>query len=131
MKQLLPFVLMLASAAHGAQQKPDPCATQATTIEINECARLTLDQKDKALNAAYQGLLSHLAPDSTDDTVRYTDVKRQLIEAQRHWLAFRDNDCKARYTLYEAGTIRNVVYLGCLVEHTELRTKQLLVWAEG
>jgi uncharacterized protein YecT (DUF1311 family) len=131
MKRLLFVGLLSASVAHGEEPKPDPCATQTNTVEINYCAKLMLDEKDKELNAAYQKLLTILVPYSKDDPVDYTGVRRQLVEAQRNWVAFRDNDCKAKYTLNEQGTIRNVVYLGCLIEHTEQRTKQLLSWAEG
>jgi uncharacterized protein YecT (DUF1311 family) len=30
--------------------------------------------------------------------------------------------------LYEAGTIRGAVYAGCLIEHTEQRTRALQAW---
>ena len=50
------------------------------------------------------------------------------MDAQRAWISFRDNDCKGRLVLYEAGTIRGAVYAGCLIEHTEQRTRALQAW---
>jgi uncharacterized protein YecT (DUF1311 family) len=106
----------------------DPCATQDNTIQINECLAATHAARDKALNAAYQDLLKRLVPADRFDTTDYPRARKHLIDAQRAWISFRDNDCKGRLVLYEAGTIRGAVYAGCLIEHTEQRTRALQVW---
>ena len=126
---LLASLLCFATGATFAQPV-DPCATQRNTVEINECGKLTLIQKDKELNAAYQKLLRKLVPSDKSDDTSYEDVKKLLIEAQRNWIRFRDADCKGQLRLHEGGTIRGAVYLGCLAERTEQRTKELLKWAD-
>jgi uncharacterized protein YecT (DUF1311 family) len=118
----------LTSNANAETNTADPCKTQANTIEINECAKSELAKKDKALNTAYQILIKKLAPTDKFDDINYTEVKKQLLEAQQNWIKYRDADCKAKYTLNEKGTIRGVVHLGCLIERTEQRTKELLNW---
>ena len=122
---------LMVAAINVSAQTSDPCATQRNTIEMNECGKLTLAQKDKELNVAYQKVLKGLAPTDKADTTNYAETKKLLIEAQRNWLKFRDNDCKGQLTLNESGTIRGVIYFGCLIERTEQRTKELLKWAQG
>lgn len=111
-----------------AEQAADPCKTQANTLEINECGKQELAKKDKELNAAYQQLMKKLAPADKSDDTKYAEVKKQLIEAQKNWIKYRDADCSAKYTLYEQGSIRGIVHLSCLREKTEQRTKELLNW---
>lgn len=111
-----------------AAQPADPCTTQANTIEINQCLAATHAARDKALNAAYQDLLKRLAPADRFDTTDYPRARKHLMDSQRAWITFRDNDCKGRLVLYETGTIRGAVYAGCLIEHTEQRTRALQAW---
>ncbi len=128
-KLLLAFVMV--TVASGAQaDKPDPCASASNTIELNECTQRVLKAKDLALNQAYQDLLKSLSPSMQGDKTDYTAVKRELAEAQRAWIRFRDSDCSAKYKFWEQGSIRGAMYLSCLVEHTEQRTVQLRKWAE-
>lgn len=115
-------------SAHVAAQTADPCASQANTLEINECLAATLAARDKALNAAYQDLLKRLNPADRFDTTDYPRARKLLVDAQRAWISFRDNDCKGRVVLYETGSIRGAVYTGCLIAHTEQRTRALQNW---
>ena len=97
-------------------------------MEINACGKLTLAKKDKELNAAYQKLMKSLASDAKGDDTNYGAVKKHLVDAQRSWVKFRDSDCQGMLTFYESGSIRGSVYLRCLTERTEQRTKELLEW---
>jgi uncharacterized protein YecT (DUF1311 family) len=124
------FSSALLATASAFAESADPCATQRNTIEINECAAAKLAAKDKELNAAYDMLLKSLAPKHKEDTTDYAAIKEKLVEAQRDWIKFRDNDCDARYRLNAGGTIRGLVSLNCKIEHTELRTKQLRRWSQ-
>ena len=120
---------LLFASAHCFGQSADPCKSQNNTLEIDECGKLTLKAKDKELNQAYQALLKSLKPDNKGDDTNFAEVKKRLLEAQRAWITFRDNDCKAKLTLWASGTIRGAMYLGCLTERTEQRTKELRNWA--
>jgi uncharacterized protein YecT (DUF1311 family) len=133
---LLSAALMCAaSASTFAQSKqatpPDPCASLKTTLDMNECEQQHLNRDDKELNAAYQRLLGKLKPDAEFDKIEYAAIRRKLVEAQRHWVQFREKDCSAQYDLHIQGSIRNLVYLGCMRKHTQERTKDLLKWVEG
>ena len=109
-------------------QTSDPCTTQSNTIEINECLTQRLKDRDKTLNAEYQSLLRRLKPSDTFDQIDYPRARRHLIDSQRAWITFRDNDCQGRFVLYELGTIRAAVALTCQIEHTERRTRDLRAW---
>jgi uncharacterized protein YecT (DUF1311 family) len=128
-KTIFNLVLMFA-AANVCALAADPCATQANTMEINACGKLTLVKKDKELNAAYQNLMKRLTPDGKGDDTDYAAVRKHLVEAQRNWIKFRDDDCQGMLAFYESGTIRGAVYLSCLTNRTEQRTKELLSWGD-
>jgi uncharacterized protein YecT (DUF1311 family) len=128
LKRWLYATLIAAAALHAQAQSADPCLTQNNTLEINACAKQVLQTKDKEPNDAYQKLLKSFAPIDKSDDTDYATVKKQLTEGQRAWIHFRDNDCKAKYSMHAGGTIRNAVYLGCLAERTEQRTRELRIW---
>lgn len=107
---------------------PDPCLSQANTLEINACLSASLARRDKVLNAAYQDLLKRLAPADAGDTTDYPRARKHLLDAQRAWITFRDTDCAGRVVLYEGGSIRGAVQLSCLIRHTEQRTQALRDW---
>ena len=108
----------------------DPCANAISTIQINKCLETRHAARDKALNAAYQDLLKRLVPTDRLDKTDFPRARKHLVDAQRVWITFRDEDCKGRLVIYEAGTIRNAVYMLCQIEHTEQRTLALRAWAD-
>ena len=108
----------------------DPCANQVNTMQINKCLETRHAARDKALNAAYQDLLKRLTPSDRFDTTDFPRARKHLVDSQRAWINFRDEDCKGRLVLYEAGTIRGAVYMLCQIEHTEQRTLALKTWTE-
>lgn len=130
MKNSVLAALLMLAATHACAQVADPCATQNNTMEINACGKLTLAKKDKELNAAYQKLMKSLVSDGKGDDTDYAEVKKHLTEAQRSWIKFRDSDCQGMLAFYASGTIRGSVYLRCLTERTEQRTKELLKWGD-
>lgn len=120
-KMLMALSLVLPAAAFA---QVDPCLSQGNTLEMNACAKTEFDKDEKTLNDTYQQLVQQITkPDQ--DGVRYGEVKKKLIEAQRAWITFRKKDCDAVYTYNESGTIRNLEFLGCMRAHTVQRTKEL------
>ncbi|GAC1318451.1 MAG: lysozyme inhibitor LprI family protein [Collimonas sp.] len=120
-KMLMALCLILPAAAFA---QVDPCLSQSNTVDMNACAKTEFDKDEKTLNDTYQQLVKEVTkPDQ--DGVRYGEVKKKLIEAQRAWVTFRKKDCDAVYTYNESGTIRNLEFLGCMRGHTVQRTKEL------
>ncbi|MBW4672738.1 MAG: lysozyme inhibitor LprI family protein [Desmonostoc geniculatum HA4340-LM1] len=91
------------------------CNNAQTQTQINECSRLSYQNADKKLNAAYQQLLPKL------DRTR----KQKLIVAQQAWIKFRDTTCEFERSEYEGGSIAPTIYFGCLENTTKERTQQL------
>ncbi|MFG6429112.1 lysozyme inhibitor LprI family protein [Roseateles sp. LYH14W] len=114
---LLSMLCSLACAA-------DPCAAPSNTIEDNACARHRFEAQDRLLNSTYQALLKQL-PEKNDPPFTGEGPRALLVKAQRRWVAFRDADCAAKHQLYIGGTVRTVVYFGCMRERTEQRIKEL------
>jgi uncharacterized protein YecT (DUF1311 family) len=118
---LLVSVLMCLPAISFAKIN---CKTAVTTQEINECAQIELQAVEKKLNETYRRVLKSLdRPD--EDLESYSQIKKSLVEAQKSWVVFRQKDCDALYTRHASGTIRTVMFIGCMQSHAEKRIKDL------
>jgi uncharacterized protein YecT (DUF1311 family) len=84
--------------------------------------------RERDLNEAYRALTATLKPEGAGDTTDYAAVKTELLAAQKAWVSFREADCSALRKYYEQGTIRAAMHLGCLIERTVQRTKELKAW---
>ena len=111
-KPLLALVIVLGAASAHALD----CANATTTPDMNECAARTQKAAEANLNAVYQRVLK---------TVTERKVRTQFVAAQRLWIKYREADCKTVQALYGTGTIRTVMYLGCLQNRAETRTREL------
>lgn len=129
MRHLLPLLAVLLLPAAAQAKRPDPCAQAVSTVEVTTCMQNVLKARDRELNVAYQELLKTLVKSDAGDTTDYARVRRELTAAQRAWVQYRDNDCNAQYSYWAQGTIRGPRHLGCMVERTEQRTRELLDWA--
>ena len=109
--------------------RPNPSHKRSATIEINNCLDRVFRAKDRELNEAYQSLLKQLTRSDASDAIDYPGIKKELADAQRAWIVFRDSDCSALYKFWETGSIRGIKYAYCRIEHTEQRTIQLKRWA--
>ena len=114
---VLSSLIWLAGTSVSAQKqkKPDPCANPQTQTEMTQCAADAYKAADKVLNQVYQQLVAKL-----DD-----DEKAQLKEAQTAWLKYRDTNCDFVADQYKGGTMRPMIYAGCLADVTKNRTSEL------
>ena len=92
------------------------CMDKADGVTQNmvECIDAEIKRQDVRLNKAYKALVADLNPER----------KKQLLEAQRAWLKFRDTNC-AFYYDPEGGTIARVQAVDCLMTMTASRAKEL------
>lgn len=120
-KTLFPLVLFLGAQCAAAQD--DPCKSATTTVDILRCEESRLKHAEEALNAAYRRLTGELQQKGSEPHER--EARALLVKAQRNWVAFREQDCKAMFTARGGGTLRPLYYLNCMRRHAELRTKQL------
>ena len=115
-KPLFTLVLTMALGLGGASAQALDCANATTTPDMNECAARTQKAAEANLNATYSRVLK---------TVTERKVRTQFVAAQRLWIKYREADCKTVQALYGTGTIRTVMYLGCLQNRAETRTREL------
>ena len=92
------------------------CMDKADGVTQNmvECIDAEIKRQDARLNKAYKALVADLNPER----------KKQLLEAQRAWLKFRDTNC-AFYFDPDGGTIARVQAVDCMMTMTASRAKEL------
>jgi uncharacterized protein YecT (DUF1311 family) len=87
---------------------------------LNQQAAQRFADADKELNRVYRELKSHLSKPEQE----------QLVEAQRHWIKFRDANAKAKAVTNEGGSIYPMIYAGTQRRITESRIGELKEWLE-
>ena len=90
----------------------DNASDQAT---MNQCAAQQNAAADKELNALYQQITSRFKSNP--------DSKKQLVGAQRAWVAFRDAECKFSASGVEGGSVYPLIYSNCTTELTKARVQ--------
>lgn len=103
------------------------CNKAITTPEINQCAKFDQDKVEARLNKVYQRVLKTLDKPDTE-IEHYSKMKESLIAAQRSWVKFRQADCDAAFEKSASGTIRTVMYIGCMQARAEQRIKELEIY---
>jgi uncharacterized protein YecT (DUF1311 family) len=115
---LATVTLPLAAHAQEAQltKQFSACMDKAdgVTQHMVECIDAEIKRQDARLNKAYKALVADLNPER----------KKQLLQAQRAWLKFRDTNC-AFYYDPEGGTIARVQAVDCLMTMTANRATEL------
>lgn len=118
-RALLTILLLLSFAGVSTSaQKPkktDPCADPQTQVEMTQCAANAYKAADAVLNQIYKQMVAKLDEEE----------KAQLKEAQNAWLKYRDANCDFVADQYKGGTMRPMIYAGCLEDVTKKRTTEL------
>jgi uncharacterized protein YecT (DUF1311 family) len=116
-------LLLLAPLLWGpfANAREGPCTSPTTAAEAACCEAFKLKADEQALNEAYRRLLKELEGGEPHER----EARATLIRAQRHWVAFREQDCLAKLMLRGDASLRYWYQQDCLREHARLRTRQL------
>jgi len=105
----------------------DPCES-TSGIGQWECAQKKMEIADKKLNATYKVLIGMLQDGFWPNGV---EPKKDLIEAQRLWIKYRDANCQLVGGISGgAPEWRSAYYENCRVEMTEKRTEELQKYIE-
>jgi uncharacterized protein YecT (DUF1311 family) len=114
-------------AAVGASAAALDCEKAMSTPDVNECAAIELKAVEEKLNQVYQRTLKALDEDGKESV----EARQKLIVAQRAWVKFREADCDAVYQRRIGGTIRTIMYIGCMQGHAKERIKALEDFAQS
>jgi uncharacterized protein YecT (DUF1311 family) len=121
---LVALMVVLAAPAH-AQDKLD-CDAASTTVDINLCAEIELEEADDLLNATYEKVIARIKKHIGDPPYDAKAFEEAFRAAQRAWIVFRDAECKTVMPFeWGGGTGTTAAVLGCLTIKTEARTKEL------
>jgi uncharacterized protein YecT (DUF1311 family) len=93
-----------------------------TQLEMNMDALKTYQKADAEMTAIYKKALKSL----TD-----TAQRRMLIQAQRSWIKYKEDHCRAVAAFYEGGSMQPMVYSECKTEVTRQRIKSLQAYLEN
>jgi uncharacterized protein YecT (DUF1311 family) len=106
----------LAEDDVGLSKKFSRCMDSAggTTAGMVDCISTEAKQQDVRLNKAYKDLMATLSPER----------KKQLQEAQRAWIKFRDANCDFYYDP-DGGSLARVSANDCVMSSTARRAKEL------
>ncbi len=105
------------------------CSKAISTPDLNTCAKQDQKEVEAELNTVYKEVIRSLSGPDTE-LEKPSEVKSALIKAQRAWVKFREADCNAVYLKHMSGTIRTVMYIGCMQSHAEQRIKALKNFSE-
>lgn len=81
------------------------------TAAMRECYSFEIECQDKRMNYNYK---NHLV--SID-----VDIRKKIIDAQRLWVKFRDENCAAFASQEDGGTLSSVMSDSCYLKMTTLR----------
>lgn len=109
----------LAMVAAGSPAQPKACSGD-TTPEVNACLGSEYSQADMFLNKYYKAAIQQAKTYKGGNTVK------DLINAQRAWIKYRDSECHAAADKYRGGTIASSMETSCLIRTTRIRT--YLIW---
>lgn len=108
----------IAASAHetGLSKQHAACMgkSSATTMDMIECITAETERQDARLNKAYKAVMAELSPER----------KKQLLEAQRAWIKFRDANCSF-YNDPDGGTLARVNANDCILTSTSARVHEL------
>ena len=95
---------------------PDaPCQAPVSNAETTACFISASKAADEQLNKTYTRIREVLSADEQKD----------VQEAQRLWLQFRDASCSAERNLYAGGSAASRAYAACIEAETRQRTAEL------
>jgi len=93
----------------------EDCSNSKTQTDYNDCENAEYSKLDKTLNHKYQQILAKTQGQQ----------KKLLIQAQREWIRFRDNDCEFQTYATAMGSIHPMMMAICLQAKTESRIDDL------
>ncbi|MFD1745743.1 lysozyme inhibitor LprI family protein [Rhizobium helianthi] len=135
MKILLAVMLcgcvLLQDGPSSAEEKPQfDCGNKETQMEMNACAQEEYDAADKVLNDQWKLTRKAMADWDKELEEDQRGAETALLQAQRAWITYRDNQCIAEGFQARGGTLETMLNIVCLTRMTKNRTQELKDLAE-
>ncbi|MEM8838058.1 MAG: lysozyme inhibitor LprI family protein [Pseudomonadota bacterium] len=121
--------LSLSGPGH-ANDEDGECQNPSTQVQMNECAAIEAHTADVELSVAFNRARDHLAVIEENTPKEWKGVQAALLSAQRAWITYRDEHCRAQGLRFGGGSILPLIVNACLAQLTRERTRQLKELAE-
>jgi uncharacterized protein YecT (DUF1311 family) len=105
----------------------DPHASEGSEVQA---ASRDADAAEKRLNQAYARLMKKLGSPPTGLEEHHRRAQTSVVQAQRAWLAFREQDCIAVFDLAD-GSSKAPLSVSCWATRTDQRAQELNAMADG
>jgi uncharacterized protein YecT (DUF1311 family) len=115
---LAPISLALFACVAQAAPQKDLSDCVGTNFDTTKCISEHYKNADADLNVTFQKALKSAADYGPKDVAK-------LRDAQRKWVAYRDAECEAEYSLFGGGSGGPAAHSGCLLRITEQRIEDL------
>lgn len=130
MRRVLAAVAALSLFAGPALAQDVDCANAQVQMELNYCAEKAWEAADGDLNYAYQMARDYMTRLDEDLPEDLKGAAMTLRDAQRAWIAFRDNACAAEGFQARGGSMEPMLIYACYERMTRARTEELRMLAE-
>lgn len=122
-------VMLLAVLAGPVMAQDVDCTQAMAQVDLTFCAEQEWMAADAELNDAYKAAMAVMkALDAANGKAK--DAASFLRQAQRDWVAFRDNACAAEAYLMHGGSAEPMLIYGCRARLTQERTMGLYYLTE-
>jgi uncharacterized protein YecT (DUF1311 family) len=118
---------MALTFTHSASAKLD-CKNPQDNMSMRQCAYEEYKAADKELNGVYAKAMASLKETYGREEIKQAggqDPAKDLKDAQRKWVAFRDANCRSLGTQMLGGSGQQTIVAGCLASMTKDRVKEL------
>lgn len=125
------WAVVLCLLAGPALAQEVDCATAEAQVELTFCAEQDWLAADAELNAAYKAAMAVMR--RVDANLAEGDGAAEgfLRQAQRDWVAYRDNACAAEAYPLHGGSAEPMAIYGCRARLTQERTLGLYYLTEN
>ena len=113
-KYIIPLLIFSSLQAHSSEID---CQNAMTTYEMNFCA----NRETEEANTLLEKYLSKAKQKYKNETAVITS----LVKSQDAWIIYRKAHCDAIYEIWSGGTIRGVMFGGCMLQLTKQRTHKI------
>ena len=113
-KYIVPLLILLPFQVHASEID---CGNAMTTYEMNICAGRETE--------AAETLLEKYLDKAKEKYKNETAVITSLVKSQDAWVIYRKTHCDAIYEMWSGGTIRGVMFGGCMLQLTKQRIHKI------
>jgi uncharacterized protein YecT (DUF1311 family) len=119
------FALLIGLASPASADIWNTC-NASTNIEMTQCIWERFKAADAELNVVWKQVNATIAPSEFLPAEQASEWKAKLLNAQRAWVTFKEEDCRGAVA-YEwfGGSGANAAIGACLYAHTSARIEDL------